>query len=43
MALLVDWFRDGQYLLKRNDIFTIVDFATRKQFTVKVMGGYNHS
>jgi LysM repeat protein len=38
----IDWFRDGQYLLKRNDIFTIVDFATRKQFTVKVMGGYNH-
>ena len=40
---LVDWFRDGQYLLKRNDVFTIVDFATSKQFTVKVMGGYTHS
>jgi D-gamma-glutamyl-meso-diaminopimelic acid endopeptidase CwlS len=39
----VDWFRDGQYLLKRNDVFTIVDFSTRKQFTVKVMGGYTHA
>lgn len=39
---LVDWFRDGQYLLKRNDVFTIVDFTTKKQFTVKVLGGYNH-
>lgn len=40
---LVDWFRDGQYILKRNEVLTIVDFATRKQFTVKVMGGYNHA
>lgn len=39
---LVDWFKDGQFLLKRNDVFTIVDFTTRKQFTVKVLGGYNH-
>lgn len=39
----VDWFRDGQYLLKRNDVFTIVDFSTRKQFTVKVMGGFTHA
>jgi len=39
---LVDWFRDGQYLLKRNDVFTIVDFATRKQFTVRVLGGFQH-
>jgi LysM repeat protein len=39
----VDWFRDGQYLLKRNDVFTIVDFPTRKQFRVKVMGGYTHA
>ncbi len=40
---LVDWFRDGQYFLRRNDVFTIIDFSTRKQFTVKVMGGYNHA
>jgi len=39
---LVDWFRDGQYLLKRNDVFTIIDYKTRKQFKVKVLGGYNH-
>jgi len=38
----VDWFRDGQYLLKRNDVFTVVDFSSRKQFSVKVMGGFNH-
>lgn len=39
---LVDWFRDGQYLLKRNEIFTVIDLSTRKQFTVKVLGGYKH-
>jgi LysM repeat protein len=39
----VDWFRDGQYLLRRNDVFTIVDFSTRKQFTVKVLGGFDHA
>ncbi len=40
---VVDWYRDGQYLLKRNDVFTIVDFTTRKQFTVKVTGGFAHA
>lgn len=40
---LVDWFLEGQYLLKRNDVFTIIDTATGKQFKVKMMGGYNHA
>lgn len=39
---LVDWFLEGQYILKRNDVFTIVDYYTRKQLTVKMLGGYNH-
>jgi len=39
----VDWFRDGQYLLKRNDVFTIIDYATRKQLSVKVLGGFQHA
>lgn len=40
---VVDWFRDGQYILKRNSTLTIIDFATRKQFNAKVMGGFNHA
>lgn len=39
----VDWFLEGQYLIKRGDVFTIVDVNTGKQFKVKMMGGYNHS
>ncbi|WP_242973034.1 LysM peptidoglycan-binding domain-containing protein [Anaeromicrobium sediminis] len=40
---IVDWFREGQYLIKRNDVFTITDVDTGLQFKVKMMGGYNHS
>ncbi len=39
---LVDWVLEGQYLVKRNDIFTIVDVDTGKQFKAKMIGGYNH-
>ncbi|MCX7921514.1 MAG: LysM peptidoglycan-binding domain-containing protein [Clostridia bacterium] len=40
---IVDWITEGQYLLRRGDIFTLVDVATGTQFKVKMMGGYNHS
>lgn len=40
---LVDWFLDGQYLIRRNDVFLITDVMTGMQFKVKMMGGYNHS
>ena len=40
---LVDWFYDGKYLIKRNDIFTITDVKTGYTFTVKMLGGINHS
>ncbi|MCT4596091.1 MAG: stalk domain-containing protein [Anaeromicrobium sp.] len=40
---VVDWFREGQYLLKRGDIFIITDVDTAMEFKVKMMGGYNHS
>lgn len=40
---LVDWYRDGQYILKRYDVFSITDVDTGKSFQVKMMGGYNHS
>ncbi len=39
---LVDWVLEGQYLVKRNDTFTIVDVDTGKQFKAKMLGGYNH-
>ena len=39
---LVDWVLEGQYLVKRNDIFTIVDVVSGKQFKAKMIGGYNH-
>lgn len=39
---LVDWFLDGQYLIRRTDIFLITDVWTGKQFKVKMLGGYNH-
>ncbi|MBM7607777.1 LysM repeat protein [Lysinibacillus composti] len=39
----IDWFKDGQYILKRNEIIRITDTWTGKQFTVKIMGGYNHA
>jgi LysM repeat protein len=40
---LVDWFLDGQYLIKRNDIFLITDVKTSVRFQVKMLGGLNHS
>jgi LysM repeat protein len=40
---LVDWFRDGQYLIKRDDVFLITDKQTGLQFKVKMLGGINHS
>jgi len=39
---LVDWFLDGQYLIKQSDTFLITDVDTGKQFSVKMLGGYNH-
>lgn len=40
---LVDWFLDGRYLIKRNDVFLITDVQTGLQFKVKMLGGINHS
>lgn len=39
----VDWFNDGQYIVKRGKILKITDTNTGKVFQVKVMGGYNHA
>ncbi len=39
----VDWFRDGQYLINRNDVLTITDVKTGQRFKVVVMGGVNHA
>lgn len=39
----VDWYLEGQYLIKRGDTFTIVDVDTGKQFRAKMIGGYNHA
>lgn len=40
---LVDWFLEAQYIIKRGNVFTVVDVDSGKQFKVKMMGGYNHS
>jgi LysM repeat protein len=40
---LVEWFYDGQYVLRRNDIFQITDVKTGLKFNVKMMGGLNHA
>lgn len=40
---IVNWVLEGQYLIKRNDVFTVVDVDTGKQFKAKMLGGYNHS
>lgn len=42
LGKLVDWFLDGQYLIKRGDVFLITDVDTGAQFKVKMMGGFNH-
>lgn len=39
---LVDWYREGQHLINRNDILTITDVETGNSFKVKMIGGYNH-
>lgn len=39
----VDWNLEGQYLVERGDIFTIVDVDTGKQFKARMVGGYNHA
>ncbi|MDF2988007.1 MAG: LysM domain protein [Eubacterium sp.] len=38
----VDWVLEGQYLVKRNASFTVVDVVTGKQFKARMIGGYNH-
>ncbi len=38
----VDWVLEGQYLVKRNATFTVVDVDTGKQFKARMIGGYNH-
>lgn len=40
---LVDWFLDGKYLIKRNDVFIVTDVETGLQIRLKMMGGMNHS
>lgn len=40
---LVDWFLDGQYLIKRNDILSVTDLQTGRVAKLKVMGGFNHA
>jgi hypothetical protein len=40
---LVDWFLDGKYLIKRNDVFLVTDVATGLQIKFKMMGGMNHA
>ncbi len=40
---IVDWFLDGKYLIKRNDVFIVTDVATGLQIRFKMMGGANHS
>ncbi len=40
---IVDWFLDGKYLIKRNDVFLVTDVATGLQMKFKMMGGANHS
>jgi LysM repeat protein len=39
---IVDWFLEGQYILRRNDVVQITDTRTGKNFAAKIMGGYNH-
>ncbi len=40
---IVDWFLDGKYLIKRNDVFIVTDVATGLQIKLKMMGGANHA
>lgn len=43
LGKVVDWINEGQYILKRGEIFTVVDVDTGKQFRAQMIGGYNHS
>ncbi len=40
---VVDWVLEGQYILKRGSVFTVVDVNTGLQFKAKMGGGYNHA
>ncbi len=40
---VVDWFLDGKYLIKRNDVFIVTDVATGQRVKLKMMGGVNHA
>ena len=40
---LVDWFLDGKYLIKRNDVFIVTDVSTGLAIKFKMMGGMNHA
>lgn len=40
---IVDWFLDGKYLIKRNDVFLVTDVETGLAIKFKMMGGVNHS
>lgn len=40
---VVDWYKDGQYILKRNTNIQITDVSTGLYFSAKVMGGFNHA
>ncbi len=40
---LVDWTNEGQYLIRRNDTFTIMDVDTGNSFKAVMIGGYNHA
>jgi LysM repeat protein len=40
---IVDWFLDGKYLIKRNDVFIVTDVETGLQIKFKMMGGMNHA
>lgn len=40
---VVDWYKDGQYILKRNTHIQITDVSTGLYFSAKVMGGFNHA
>ena len=41
-AVLVDWFRQGQYLIPRKTYFTVIDVKTGKSFKAYRHGGTNH-
>jgi LysM repeat protein len=40
---VVDWYKDGQYILKRKTNIQVTDVSTGLYFSAKVMGGFNHA